>query len=405
MKNGFSGMGVVANKVSLCNDSKHGIYYHYTSLDTMWKIFDYETIRATQATFSNDSEEISKGLEFINNNCQEIFDKNLEKITIEELDRYIFCLCREGDKLSQWRAYCSTSGVSIGLAIDNFQTCEDPAYSCYIEGVEYCEIPIYPVYYLLDRNMLTGDIEHCISEENLKKILQEKYQEICKNEKNSIVLKRMILSVIPYIKHAGFYEEDEFRVIFENEGNKANGLIKYCLDEKTKINKPYVNLKFRLSEQDENEKDISKSRTKSIEDKATVWFFYSSSEKADVIERVKSELNKLDLKEFIIEDVKIEKEVEDQSTRLVISYTSEREQERVFHMIDEKINLSGNYECIPIWCLGHLPVRKIIVSPSIDQKQIINSIKHYCKHQKYWMKYVIVEGSKIPYRRPVQSVN
>ena len=57
-------------------------------------------------------------------------------------------------------------------------------------------------------------------------------------------------------------------------------------------------------------------------------------------------------------------------------------------------------ERIKIWCEGHLPIRSIRVSPCENQEQVIRSLRHYCKHKKYWLKYVDVVGSLIPYRRP-----
>ena len=41
--------------------SKNGKYYHYTKFDGFWKILENESLLATQALFSNDSQEINKG--------------------------------------------------------------------------------------------------------------------------------------------------------------------------------------------------------------------------------------------------------------------------------------------------------------------------------------------------------
>ena len=53
---------------------------------------------------------------------------------------------------------------------------------------------------------------------------------------------------------------------------------------------------------------------------------------------------------------------------------------------------------IPVWCEGHLPIRKITVGPCPNQNGMLEAIRHYCKHT-YWLQDVEVQVSAIPFRK------
>ena len=74
-------------------------------------------------------------------------------------------------------------------------------------------------------------------------------------------------------------------------------------------------------------------------------------------------------------------------------------QEYVFQMIHSHVATynSQNNKSIRIWCEGFLPIRGITVGPSSDAEELRESIVHRIKNI-YWMKYVDVKVSDIPYR-------
>lgn len=95
--------------------------YHYTSFEAFLNIVKSKTIWVTESSYLNDSTEFGYGLEL----AEEIYrgrSTNSEAATwfFENADRtlhtYIFSLSRQGDLLSQWRAYCPDGGVSIGFS-------------------------------------------------------------------------------------------------------------------------------------------------------------------------------------------------------------------------------------------------------------------------------------------------
>ena len=53
---------------------------------------------------------------------------------------------------------------------------------------------------------------------------------------------------------------------------------------------------------------------------------------------------------------------------------------------------------IPVWCEGHLPLRKITVGPCPEQNSMLEAIRHYCKHV-YWLQDVEIQASTIPFRK------
>ena len=48
-------------------------------MQTLWAILESESLRATQARFSNDSEEIKKGIRIIKELCSQGADNSLKK--------------------------------------------------------------------------------------------------------------------------------------------------------------------------------------------------------------------------------------------------------------------------------------------------------------------------------------
>ena len=111
------------------------IVYHYCSLDTFYSIFCNSTIRLSNISKSNDSEEITYLLPEMKQFCSELFGKYndafSEKYRLNEnfvsdyfdskfnelsLNFYVACFSEEADLLSQWRGYANDArGVSIGF--------------------------------------------------------------------------------------------------------------------------------------------------------------------------------------------------------------------------------------------------------------------------------------------------
>ncbi len=83
-----------------------------------------------------------------------------------------------------------------------------------------------------------------------------------------------------------------------------------------------------------------------------------------------------------------------------------KEQKRIYEIVHKRIQEllkkdsfnEGQALNIPVWCEGHLPLRKITVGPCPDQNGMLEAIRHYCKHT-YWLRDVEVHASDIPFRK------
>ena len=99
----------------------NGLLYHYTKLDTLWKILGSDSLFARNIRFSNDFNEYLTGRDTIEkfvNGLQDMEElkkeKILKKIRENPMMYFMVCFCEDGDLLSQWRGYAQ-NGVSIGM--------------------------------------------------------------------------------------------------------------------------------------------------------------------------------------------------------------------------------------------------------------------------------------------------
>ncbi len=104
--------------------------YHYTSIESLYKIVNSRSLRLSSSQYLNDSKEQKIIKELINlelldkesisydinriNQIKDLFDENLEL--------FIISFSKHRDLLSQWRGYADNSrGVSIGFNVDKLR--------------------------------------------------------------------------------------------------------------------------------------------------------------------------------------------------------------------------------------------------------------------------------------------
>lgn len=392
--NYISGMPKSRPSMDCKKPAPPGIYYHYTSLETLWAILESETLRATQARFSNDGEEIKKGVRILEELCAQEPDGPLQKYANwlrdrggEDIDCYIACFCGEDDILSQWRGYCRSDGVSIGFAFDKMRPCY------YFKNAPDDEqdsqmVQLFPVWYVAEEGKQYNAAE-TISEEALKDTLLSKLKE--QDELSDVGCKAFINAAIPLIKHAGFCEEDEYRLIIRNSllahvGNTSFPLDKYvCYSPADGIKRPYITISFGKNKLDDPVKEVRLYGLEAAAEKELFHSFGSASARGGGAYRLARDRSRKGPPQIIIGPGKDQQEVFEAFDRTLTAHTE-----------DGTHLFSG----VKLWCAGRLPIRNIKVSPCQNQKEVIESIRHYCVHQKFWMKYVEVSGSSTPYRRP-----
>ncbi len=360
-------------------------YYHYTSLSTAWAILENDSLWASHARFSNDSEELKKGMKIMQSIVEEKYsadpDKKqlisyLGKLSESEIDSYIVCFCGSDDKLSQWRGYCRKDGISFGFSFGD-------AFKYYLKDNSLqTEIldTLHQVYYI-DNNDSSDIVK-------LKKELHMELKDMTYEADHS-AMEDILLSHIPLIKHPGFTEEDEYRFVIINSletlpgdsDNPLDGLIKYK-DDKAGAKCPYIRVCFG-KDYDDIGKEIAPPPSIRL---------YGICD--DIIAKIHEKYPDA-----------VVQEINNENPYILVGEAPEDKQKEVLRNLEEikelyfreHYSLSDN---ISIWFEGHLPIRTITVSPCLNQEEVVESLSHYCTHEKYWLKYVKVRGSSIPYRRP-----
>lgn len=428
-------------------------WYHYRSWDSFWTILESDSFWATETGFSNDAAERSLGEKLRERIWREFLEqqRNEGKSEFEipaHKERFIVCLSEEGDMLSQWRGYASSGGVSLGLDFsahvpftvfpkpkepkNGYMGNEDACVICYIRPfiAVYCD------------EMAEKDID-------LPELGGSEVDEIKRFD-----------SLLPFIKHKGFVEEREWRLVVEandfevEDRRKFRKLINYRADGEKQI--PFICIKPGSFEYDQRDccvriRNKSNNRALSEEDiikilkkqlsRGTQYHVFTCDTNDGTTKKSddtycfgctrrkwdsggspsrchypyeECEENKNEWKSYKKKSIPDKQTAthrvclsKDEPDNIIISQG--KYQEEVFNAVYEHIQTLnegkyGSRDEIKVWCEGHLPIREIIVGPCANQDEMISSIKHYCRYSdNYWLRCINVRKSAIPYRTPIKS--
>jgi hypothetical protein len=122
--------------------------YHYTTAEGLLGILEAKALWATDARYLNDVSEIVYAEQLIRDEIQMQLEHTSSDLRewlaayrdvvprVREIsESFVACFCESGDLLSQWRAYGTNGGFSVGFS--GKQLLELP--SCHIVRVEYSE--------------------------------------------------------------------------------------------------------------------------------------------------------------------------------------------------------------------------------------------------------------------------
>lgn len=356
--------------------------YHYTSLANFWNIIRSDHMYARHVRFSNDSEEYKIGEDII----RSLLDAN-EKI--QPMEYYMICFCEEPDLLSQWREYAK-DGVSLkfDFSYSEYYTIlnNEKTFRNNMETVEFLEkdksiyfLPESPRRRSIDfQRVYAKPVSVFYVKKGENSIFKDRYQwlqEEFLTDAELSVLKYMKM-MIPYIKHEGFKEEKEARLLFEEKEYNRSLQVDYSEDVRG-LKRPYIRVEFGNAEE-------------KFKEECQICF-------CNIPDECKTEIkNCLKGNTLITYKVLSKKKLGNIDGEIIIGST--KIQDIIFNRIDyviKRLNMNGgNYK---IWCQGHLPIKEIMVGPSKNREEIKESILQYIGGI-YWLKYVDVVISDIPYR-------
>lgn len=232
--------------------------FYYTSTDTMKYILKQEDIFATNIRYMNDSEEYINGLKELYqlsqknnlleswieqqgldksllNKIQNTFSESNLKENMQKMEYYSISFCKKNDLLSQWAIYAKESGVSIKM---NFQENSYKFLTTSTIDKESAVWNLLPqeVYYFTYGSM--SDKED-IYQNTAYKILDQLYTETSKDKAEWKKERWRYISTL--VKRYDFYQEEEYRLVFEPTESVFPPNIEYRLDKK--VLKPYLDIK------------------------------------------------------------------------------------------------------------------------------------------------------------------
>lgn len=204
------------------------LVYHYCSVKTFFDIIENSTLRMTNISKSNDSEEITyikpKMISKCEKELDEIYHKYLLKAPLLprnavndafegifnefSLYFYVACFSQNPDLLSQWRGYADNGkGVAIGFRSEMLVPLAERNHNFIFNKVRY-------------------NIEDLSNEiKNYFENVVDEHWDFKTQSNNILLLENLINSTVSKIlydsvlyKNPAFYEEDEWRLIYNPFG-------------------------------------------------------------------------------------------------------------------------------------------------------------------------------------------
>jgi len=193
--------------------------YHYTSLSGLISIIESQSIYCTNINYLNDKKEFKYGVSIIEKVIDKLLKENFEIPVLEMVnkhigriykhERYVTCFSKQGDLLSQWRAYANQGrGVSIGFDFINFSDSIDQ----FVHGrhIEYDENTQLQVVEELIRIIATFFKER-------KEIIE--WADFGYEWLVNTVIVDFLQDIIASYKSYTFREEEEYRFEYTIDGN------------------------------------------------------------------------------------------------------------------------------------------------------------------------------------------
>ena len=409
--------------------SKIPLVYQYRDFKSFWQILQSDALWATNARFSNDEAEQRFGMQIIESIIPEGMKARVDEMGLDE--NYIICFCLEDDKLSQWRGYASEGGVSMGFEFGMpcaFSILHKEAKDIAVSSdCERQYVGLNNVCYVQPRRKAEGEEEY---KQRCRELVNLCHSAIKREEEK--LYKGEIQKKAPFIKHDGFNEENEYRLVFSNKDGNLDTCVRYRDTHGEQLRYPYIVVKAALPEDKvrscvvrvcvedgEKEKKLAQELEKRLKKEIPTLvqgchLDAAASSGPDAEEPfctgcvLRRWMNAYSYRKcrynYGAEEEEYTYCLQDGTNCVVISQG--RDQEKIYRIAHKRIQElledadfnKGEELKIPVWCEGHLPLRKVTVGPCPNQNGMLEAIRHYCKHT-YWLQDVEIQASSIPFRK------
>ena len=404
-----------------CSPKHIRIGYQYREFESFWAIIKSDSFWATDARFSNDAQEQRFAADIFANQLQQ----GAEVLAGLNED-YIVCFCAEDDKLSQWRGYAAKGGVSMGFDFDG-------AIPFHIPLAEKTLTPTMPAADYRTVFAQYGKVLYVEPRREGEKddvYYTDRYSQISNTALQKGAVKDVPQDVrndlkksAPFIKHKGFEEENEWRLVFRNENHSLSPCVRYRTPDDEGIRRPYIVVRPGDPVSNRRRCVVRLCVDGRITQKLLRRLQAEMITTVDSCRIVDGPRDKTDafcfgctrrrwIGKHCAEKCRFPSGsggnprwgVHQEENSIIISQGCD--QERVFetvHACVEKFlkeqRAAGTaLSPIPVWCEGHLPIRSLTVGPCTRQREMVESVQHYCNHV-YWLRDVKIKVSKIPFRR------
>ena len=191
--------------------AKYRLIYHYTSLETLHNILTSRCFHFTHCAFMNDYSEIEFGINYFRDKLKQYVKDNEDQIAIDNILDLIKNVKQYGnifigsfsslrDSICQWRLYSSNAtGIAIGLNVAKID--------------DFCiknELPFGGVVYANDFDKIFEQFTKTITP--LASYVMENQSSSKLRGFNTIIFS-YLMSLAFFIKHDGFKEEYEIRIV------------------------------------------------------------------------------------------------------------------------------------------------------------------------------------------------
>jgi hypothetical protein len=208
---------------SLRTSPPGSILYHYTSANGLLGILDSRVLWATDIRFLNDSTEFlfardllvshvrRRALRLRNEHVRQVIEREVEDLASTAVPAYVVCFSEQGNSLSQWRAYAPRDGVAIGFHRGALENVNDFV-------LRRCEYIHESALTRAEQNSLkrvTEELDDAIAWTSRLVQQADRRTTVSVSEEPPppSVMSQALIWLALQIKHAGFEEEREWRLI------------------------------------------------------------------------------------------------------------------------------------------------------------------------------------------------